>query len=213
MEIGKILRKARLDSGYTMKTVEAATGVIASRQSKIELGETLSPDFMAVARLVEFYGLSLEGVYEAAKTGSDAPAVAAKALKCQHIPIISWVQAGSWSESVLDGCDFDVIPSPFKCTNDAYALKVRGDSMTSAPGSQYDFPHDSLIIVEPNAEARHRSFVVARIEGTDEVTFKRLNIEDGKFLQPLNPQYPVLPIDKPISICGVVIGVIQKIKW
>lgn len=213
MDIGKIIRKARINAGYALKSVESATGVAASVQSKIELGDIASPSFVAVARLARFYNLNLEGIFEAAEIGSDTPAVAAKAIKCNHVPIISWVQAGNWNESVPATHDFEVIASPFKCSNDAYALEVKGDSMTSLPGGSYSFPEGCLIIVEPNAEARHRSFVVARIEGTNEVTFKRLNTDGGNYLQPLNPQHQIIPIDQPIHICGVVIGAVQKIGW
>ena len=213
MDIGKIIRKARIDSGYALKSVESATGVAASIQSKIELGDIASPSFISVARLARFYNLNLEGILEAAEVGSNAPSIAAKAQKCNHIPIISWVQAGSWSESVPATHDFEMIASPFKCSDEAYALEVKGDSMTALPGASHSFPEGCFIIVEPNAEARHRSFVVACIDGTNEVTFKRLNADGGNYLQPLNPQHQIIPIDQPIHICGVVIGAIQKISW
>lgn len=209
MEIGKIIRKARLAAGYGLKTVSELTGVPASVQSKIELGDIASPSFVYIAKLAELYQLDMEGIYQASITGGDTPAIAAKASKSRQVPIISWVQAGCWTEAVTEQHDFEVITSPFKCSGDAYALKVKGDSMTSNPGSSHSFPEGSIIIVEPNVEARHRSFVVARLHGTDEVTFKRLNIDDNKCLQPLNPQYPIIPIDNHIHICGVVIGSIQ----
>lgn len=209
MEIGKILRRARLGAGYGLKTVESLTGVPASVQSKIELGDIATPSFIYIAKLAELYHLDMEGLYQASITEGDAPIIAAKANKSRQIPVISWVQAGCWIEAVPEQHDFEVISSPFKCSSDAYALKVKGDSMTSNPGASHSFPEGSIIIVEPNAEARHRSFVVARLDGTDEVTFKRLNIDGNKCLQPLNHQYPIIHIDNHVHICGVVIGSIQ----
>ncbi|MCS6257443.1 repressor protein C2 [Shewanella baltica] len=137
----------------------------------------------------------------------------AKAIKSKLIPVISWVQAGSWHESLNCNHEGEVITSPYRCSDEAFALEVRGDSMTAQTGSKFSFPEGSRIIVEPNAEARHRSFVVARIHGTDEATFKRLNIEGDHYLQPLNPQYPIMPVNSNIHICGVVVGMIQKIPF
>ena len=213
MEIGMIIRKARLGIGYGLKTVESLTGVPASVQSKIELGDIVSPSFIYIARLAKLYQLDMEGIYDASLTEGNSPATAAKATKGKQVPIISWVQAGAMAEVVLEHHDFEVTLSPFRCSDDAYALEVKGDSMTSNPGANHSFPEGSIIIVEPNAEPRHRSFVIARQDGTNEVTFKRLNMEGSKCLQPLNPQYPIIPIDSHIHICGVVIGSIQKTGW
>ncbi|HCH4229684.1 TPA: helix-turn-helix domain-containing protein [Vibrio parahaemolyticus] len=213
MDVGKIIRKARLDAGLTMKAVEAATGIVASNQSKIELGENTAPGFYTIARLADYYGLSLDGIYGAMQTSSSNSVVAARARKCMQLPVISWVQAGQWRESiaVLDE-NGPVIASPFRCTEGAYVLEVNGDSMTAQHGSMESFPEGSLIVVEPNMEPRNKSYVIARIKGTDDVTFKQL-IFDGnkKFLKPINPQYPIMPIDQPIEVCGVVLGKIQKV--
>lgn len=211
MNIGKILRKARLDAQLTMRNVEAKTGVIASRQSKIELGETSSPDFLAVARLAEFYNLSMEGIHEAIKSGEDTPLAMTKAIKCQHIPIIAWENIDEWNGQTVAVAEYKTIPSPFKCSKSAYALEVKGDSMTSTINAQNSFPEGSLIIIEPETEPKHRSFVIAQLKGTGEFTFKRLNTEGGHYLQPLNQQHPIIPIDESVEVCGVVRGVIQSV--
>lgn len=214
MKIGKVLRKARMDAKLTMKTVEAATGILASNQSKIELGENTAPGFETVARLAEFYNLSLDGIYDAAKTGNNNSIVAALASKSIYIPVISWVQAGLWEESLpVRDEDWTVIASPFKCSPNSYALTVNGDSMTAQHGAMDSFQEGSVIIVDPHVEPRNKSYVIARQSGTNETTFKQL-IYDGnqRYLKPINSQYPIIQIDQPIDICGVVIGKIQKIK-
>lgn len=49
--------------------------------------------------------------------------------------------------------------------------------------------------------------VVARLNGSNEVTFKVYKNEDGRqWLQPLNPSHE--PIREPFSVIGLVIG-----KW
>ncbi len=208
MDIGKIIRDARLKRGHTLKSVEAATGIITSAQSKIELGDIGSPSFFHVAKLAQFYGLSLDGIYDAVLIGRDSPLTAAKAEKCHHVPIISWVQAGAWSESGGVRYDSQVITSPFRCSGRSFALEVKGDSMTSPPGALHSFPEGCHIIVDPEAEAHNKSFVVVNLEGSDEATFKQLILDGNKFLKPLNPQYPVIPVDQPMRVCGVVLGAV-----
>ncbi|MGI2068130.1 S24 family peptidase [Shewanella glacialipiscicola] len=214
MEIGQIIRKARIDLGLTMKVVEAKTGILASNQSKIELGENTSPGFYTIANLAKFYGLSMEGICRAISEDSSSSVIAAQAQKCLYLPVISWVQAGMWRESIQShDDDCPVVPSPFKCSNNSYILNVSGDSMTAQHGSMQSFEEGSQIVVDPDVEATNKNYVIARISGTNDVTFKQLIIDGTqRYLKPINPQYPLLQIDQPIDICGVVIGKIQKIK-
>lgn len=124
----------------------------------------------------------------------------------RELPLISWVQAGAWAE-VVDpyepGGYERLVPVTRRYSDRAYALRVEGDSMQAPDGPS--FPPGSIIIVEPGAAARNGSFVVARLEATAEATFKQLVIDGGrKYLKPLNPRYPMLPIDSDATICGVV---------
>ncbi|MCC7918282.1 LexA family transcriptional regulator, partial [Escherichia coli] len=50
--------------------------------------------------------------------------------------------------------------------------------------------------------------VIARLDGTNEATVKKLVIDGHqKFLVPLNPRYPNIPINGNCLIIGVVKGV------
>jgi SOS-response transcriptional repressor LexA len=59
--------------------------------------------------------------------------------------------------------------------------------------------------VNPNIPAENGSLVVAKLDGTDEVTFKKLVIDAGqKYLKPLNQSYNPLVINGNCRIIGVV---------
>lgn len=123
-----------------------------------------------------------------------------------RLPIISWVQAGSWA-NVADpfqpGVADEWKPVTRKYSRKAYCLRVRGDSMQAAEGPS--FPEGSIICIEPELPPTHRSFVIVRLDDSEEATFKQLIIDgDRRYLKPLNPRYPILPIDKPATFCGVV---------
>lgn len=126
-----------------------------------------------------------------------------------EVPVISWVQAGAWHEvaATFQPSEAERLLPIFRGhSSQTYALKVRGDSMTSPHGKSY--PQGSYIIVDPaKLQPVNGDRIVAKLEGSDEVTFKVYKDEDGrKWLAPLNTTYPT--IMDPFKVLGTVIG-----KW
>jgi SOS-response transcriptional repressor LexA len=121
------------------------------------------------------------------------------------VPLISWVQAGrpmpaeTWDPETLEH-----LLVARKYGPRAYALRVRGDSMVD-PTSGKGFPEGCYIVVDPDGEARHGSYVIVRFTGSDEATFKQL-IHDGprRLLRPSNPRYPIIEMNGEAEIVGVV---------
>lgn len=124
------------------------------------------------------------------------------------VPLISWVQAGNWAEIVDNYVPGDgelVAARDSKPGKHAFALRVEGDSMVSH--NHLSFPPGTIIIVDPSRAPGSGDFVVAKDVSTGCATFKRLMQDAGHwFLKPLNPAYPLIPIDDPaIRVIGVVI--------
>ncbi|EEP0472673.1 LexA family transcriptional repressor, partial [Salmonella enterica] len=90
------------------------------------------------------------------------------------------------------------------CSEDSFWLDVQGDSMTAPAG--LSIPEGMIILVDPEVEPRNGKLVVAKLEGENEATFKKLVMDAGrKFLKPLNPQYPMIEINGNCKIIGVVV--------
>lgn len=127
-----------------------------------------------------------------------------------RVPLISWVQAGNWSEVIdnyLPGQAEDWRLTTAKCSKHAYALRVVGDSMTNPHGAP-SIPEGYIVIVEPDRSAKNGDIVIARLDDSMEATIKKLVIEGNtRYLKPLNPSYPVIHINGNCTICGVVIKV------
>lgn len=128
------------------------------------------------------------------------------------VPLVSWVQAGHWSE-IEDpyalGDAEDWIPAPKKMGPRAFALRVRGESMFN-PGAKHSFSDGEIIFVDPDYPANHGSFVVVRIDDENEATFKQL-IREGAtsvYLRAINPAWPnpIIKVDGDATICGVCRG-------
>lgn len=125
------------------------------------------------------------------------------------VPLISWVTAGNWNpaaDPLQPGEAEDWLPLPKKNGKHTYALRVRGDSMTSPHGKTY--PDGCIIFVDPERRSPSTGDrIIAKLEGTDEVTFKQFVSDAGRvWLKPLNPQYPL--ITEEFKVLGTIIG-----KW
>lgn len=125
------------------------------------------------------------------------------------IPLISWVQAGNWSEVSKSFTEADAeqwLPALRPMSKRGFALRVEGSSMEPR------YQHGDVIYVEPEAQAEHGRRVVVQLDDEPQATFKELVVDGGhKFLRPLNPDWPgpkFLPINGNATIIGVVVG-----KW
>lgn len=121
------------------------------------------------------------------------------------VPVISWVQAGAWTEMGYSEVDVSLVesyPCPVPCGPLTYILRVIGDSMIT------EYNPGDMIFVDPEIAPVHGDDVVAILLDSGETTFKRL-VEDGgqKYLKALNPNWPeqYVKINGNCSIIGTVI--------
>ena len=127
------------------------------------------------------------------------------------VPLISLIKAGSWGDVQDDfqpgEADEWIDAYETQPGENAFALRVTGDSMTSPYPGDMSFPDGTIIIVDPARAAHAGDFVVAKDVGTQTATFKRLAHDAGRwYLKPLNPTYPSIEIDDPaIRVIGRVI--------
>jgi len=130
------------------------------------------------------------------------------------IPLISWVQAGAWSE-VVDlyavGDAEQWLPCPTNHGARCFALRVRGESMFD-PHGRRSFREGDIVYVDPDRQFENGSLVIAKLTDSQEATFKQLVIEDGKrYLKALNPSWPerMMPINGNCIIVGVVFSKVE----
>lgn len=125
------------------------------------------------------------------------------------VPLISWVQAGKWSDisdQFQPGDAESWRETTARVGDGAFALRVVGDSMEPT------IPRGSVVIVDPATEATNGRVVVVRQNGDSEATIKRLVIEGGvRYLKPDNPRYPIMEMRTDAVICGVAVKVEQDL--
>ena len=126
----------------------------------------------------------------------------------RELPILGRVAAGQplLSDQNLEGTS--VVPQDWVNGDEAFLLKVQGDSMIGAhicPGDQ--------ALVRRQSTADNGDIVVALLN--DEATVKRIFFRpDGVVLQPENPSIAPIQVkknEKSFQIVGKVIGILRKL--
>lgn len=190
-DLGERVLMRRNQLGMTQEQLAAAAGVSRMGVAKIELSVTQNAradTLFALAKALKCdprWLLFGEGSPEIAENHTN---IEAGPPVEQFVPELSWVQAGNLS-SAGDSThphDAPMHPAPVKCSPGTFALRIKGTSM------QPRFEEGDLIFVDPTLlEGIDGKFVVAMMEGSDEATFKQMQIIEGqKMLKALNPDYP-----------------------
>lgn len=122
-------------------------------------------------------------------------------------PVLSSVQAGAWCEAVEAYSIKDIdqwLESDAHIQGEGFWLKVDGDSMTAPIG--ISIPEGTYVLFDTGREALNGSLVIAKLEDSNEATFKKLIIDGGqKYLKGLNPAWPLMPVNGNCRIIGVAI--------
>ena len=123
----------------------------------------------------------------------------------QLLPVLGEIAAGGPIEAYQDATETLSVPEALAATDNAYVLKVRGDSMIDAHITDGDF-----VVIRPQQTARNGDIVVAQVE-ENAVTLKRFFREKNRVrLQPANEQYAPMFYDD-VRIQGKLIGVIRRV--
>lgn len=143
------------------------------------------------------------------KGAKRAENVAPATLGSTRIPLISYVQAGVWTEAVDNfspGDAEDWLMTDLKLSKTAFALEIKGDSMLP------EFKPGDRVIIDPEVMPIPGDFVAAK-NGKEEATFKKYRPRgsDGNGnavfeLVPLNEDFESLRSDlEPIRIVGTMV--------
>lgn len=162
------------------------------------------PSGESLAKLAKYFNTSIDYILYSTEFEGNL------ITKMRRIPVISWVQAGQFTECKAAEVFSEVdkwVETSLRIGDSSFALEVKGDSMTN-PNGLPTIPEGATVIVDPDAAPIHGKIVVARLDGTNEATVKKLVIDGPqKFLVPLNPRYPNISINGNCLIIGVVKGV------
>ncbi len=214
MTMGERIREKRKELGLSQYKLSQMVGVNRVTLTGWE-SDLYQPNGANLQALSE--ALQCDPVWLVSGKGSQEQKTTVKpeVFNVKKVPLLSWVQAGSWTTTEPGLTENDAtewVYTTALVSDDSFALRVRGDSMT-AVSERLSIPEGSVIIVEPNitdATDINGKIVVAYINGGTEATLKKfVNDWPHRYLVPLNPAYKVIECDENCRIVGLVKQVVM----
>ncbi|MBE0403090.1 LexA family protein [Halomonas citrativorans] len=222
MELKDRLKLARKHAGLSQKQAAEAAKIDQATISNLETGKHHSSTHLL--KIADALGVSYRWLTEgkgemAVGTASPVPnnnvSMAPTPLRYYRYPVISCVHAGKFAECVVpypSGMEDQHESTDYKAKGPAFWLEVAGDSMTAPAGVRPSIPEGTLVLVDTGIEATPGKLVVAQLDESNEATFKKYIVESGqKYLKPLNPAYPLIPINGNCRIIGVAVEAKTKL--
>jgi SOS-response transcriptional repressor LexA len=208
---GRVLARVMTGSHdcKTQSDLAKRSGVAQSTIGRMLRGD-VNPQTATLERIAKALGIPVAVLLDespADELGSRVDrAAVGRGRELRLVPLISRVRAGAFEEGIDNyhpGDAEEWLGAPKACGPRTIALHVEGESMEPR------YQNADIIFVDPDIAPVHGKDVVVRLPDRDEVTFKRLVIEDERrYLRPLNPGWPEKIIEVPgdARIVGVVIG-------
>jgi SOS-response transcriptional repressor LexA len=206
--LGENLKQIRKAKKMTQIQLAKKSGVKQSVISDLETGNAKSTGF--ILELANALGVTAEELKKGL-TGEVEPANAVR-VKARMAPVLSWVQAGSFTNvAAVDMSEVtEWLPLPEDECSNCFFLKVQG--LSNFP----DFMEGDYIVVDPDAyygDMQSGDIIVVR--RGDDATFKKLVIEtNGKrYLQALNPEFKpnIIELDDQCLFVGQVVDCVRYV--
>lgn len=200
--------KTRASLGLTQAELAKSVGVVHRQIAAYEGGEA-KPRYAALQNLAAALGTTSDWLSLGIGKGPSLESI--KPTKTvTEIPLLTWSQA-----SMVGFLD-DLIPddfhqSPPSSPEDAFAIKIIGDAMTSNKG--VSFPEGSIVTFSPSIQPNSGDFVL--LKTTDLfATFKQVFFSGNSIkVHSLNDLYPEWHASKDdVDIVAVAIYVETKLK-
>lgn len=203
MTIAARVKARREELAMTQSELATKAGTTQQSIQQLEDGEVRRPRY-----LIELAAaLKCDAEYLLHGKGSQNFSYAGPEKEGASYPLISWISAGSWVEAV-EPYSIESVEQWFKSDEHiegrGFWLKVDGDSMTAPTG--LSIPSGTLVLFDTGRDAKNGSLVIAKLDDSNEVTFKKLIIDGGKkYLKGLNPVWPPIEVNGNCTIIGVAI--------
>ena len=202
--LGQRIRARREELGLTQEQVAEHVGIKQQSYQAIESGSVKKPRHLYEISVT----LKCDMAWLLSGKEKDVINVEKIEIHAHQVPLISYVQAGVWTESceLRDSTGFEYIMTSLELSDKAFALQIKGDSM------EPEFKEGDVVIIDPAIKPFPGEFVVA-VNGDEEATFKKyreLGYDEHERMQfeliPLNPDYTTMStLKQQIRIIGTMV--------
>lgn len=115
-----------------------------------------------------------------------------------QLPLISWEDATVWP---------NIETNSLKTTSTDINIEGQAFSLTIKDNNEYEgFLSGSVLIVDPNANPKHKDYVIAQKENQPKASLKQLLIHEGDlYLDPLKRNFKIVSLNDQYRMIGVVV--------
>ena len=200
LQVLKLIESCRKSRCYSITIQELAASLGTSRTTAFEHIAGLREKGLLSAQSGKARSLSLTRKAQRLLKQTSLEDCQSAGAGC--IPLLGRIAAGTPIEAI-ENTEYISLQSEFG-TEDTFALKVQGDSMTGDGIFDGDYVVCKKTVTAPNGK------IVAAIVDNENATVKRFYKESDTIrLEPANPDYKTI-YTKNCTITGVVVGVLRK---
>lgn len=199
------LKSKMKELGLTQEELAKKLGVTRSAVAHYVQG-TRQPPLKQIVKLATVLKVDPSWL-QFGKTQEITPAKSSTRKAANRIPILEWNEITTYSD---DGSHKNTLEY-FSYNHEAcYAIQIKGDSMVSPIIQSISFNPGSYVVIAAGKTPEYGAYIIVTGSNKKEALLRQYIEEGGVvYLKPLNPQYPLMRMEKATKILGVVIASIN----
>lgn len=194
-KIGQILNRLMTEKKIRVAELARRINLPQPTVHRIATGACEHPHLSSLEPIADFFSINIDQL-----KGHEPIPWLDRAAK---VPLLTWADALNWPANKDEMKNSELILTDAVVGKTGVALKIKDASMDPV------FPKNTILIADPNRQAKDRSYVIAKLANHPEAIFRQLLMDAGDYyLKPLSPdfdQYKMTRLNKNDKILSVVV--------
>ena len=184
LKLGSILKRLLFDNNMKASDLAREVNLPPPTIHRLITGKSTRPYKSSLVPIADYFSVNVEQLLgeEPFQTNNnrDESENLPASTKIRYVPLIPWENLPTLSS--IDKSSSEKLPFVGKISNNGFATIINDSSMDPV------FARGSLLIFDPEIEAKDRSFVLVQLHETNLFVFRQMLIDmDHNYLKPLNP--------------------------
>ena len=193
--IGQILTRLMADKKIRAAELARQINLPQPTVHRIATGACEHPHLSSLEPIADFFSVSIDQL-----KGHEPITWFDHVFK---IPLLTWKEVLNWPAKKNEMQNNELILTDAAVSKAGFALKIKDASMDPV------FPKNTLLIADPERQAKDRSYIIAKLMNHPEAIFRQLLIDAGDYyLKSLSPdfdQYKMTRLNNNDKILSVVV--------
>lgn len=174
--VGQILNRLMADKKIRVAELARRINLPQPTVHRIATGTCEHPHLSSLGPIAHFFSISVDQL----KGHEPIPWLD----RAARVPLLTWDEVLLWSGKKNDRQYNEFVLTDAAIGKSGFAIKIKDASMDPV------FPKNTVLIADPEKEARDRSYVIAKLANHSEAIFRQLLTDAGdRYLKPLSPDF------------------------